>query len=378
MIPTGTVTFLFTDIEGSTKLWEEHPDAMKAALAKHDSLLKEAIASNRGYLVKTTGDGVHAVFTTALEGINAAMAAQRGLQRPSDVAPPVGALEVLQLCVRMGLHTGEAELRDGDYYGPSLNRAARIMSIGHGGQVLLSETTAQVVREQLPKDIYLLELGEHYLKGLARPEHISQLVIPDLRRDFPPLNSISIATNNLPAQLTSFIGREKEIAEIKAMLAAATPCDSHRSGWHGQDPSFDRSRLTGTRTLYQRRLDDRACSLCQIRRRSSPRWQRRLVCKNRPSARWHRSSPIICATSSSCSFSITANISSPPARLANELLHQCQTNHPKTKNQNQTHPISSEAIRKVFIPIGNDIANLPSRLFWPHTEIDHVINNRLT
>lgn len=216
--PTGTVTILFTDIEGSTKLWEQQPDAMKAALAKHDLLLKDAIASNHGYFVKTTGDGVHAVFTTALEGIHAAVAAQRGVQRPSDVPLSFGASETLLLRVRMGLHTGEAELREGDYYGPSLNRAARIMAIGHGGQVLLSETTAQVVREQLPEDITLRELGEHYLKGLARPEHVLELVMPDLRTGFPPLNAISVATNNLSTQLTSFIGREKEIAEIKALL----------------------------------------------------------------------------------------------------------------------------------------------------------------
>jgi predicted ATPase/class 3 adenylate cyclase len=209
--PTGTVTFLFTDIDGSTKLWEQYPEAMKTALAKHDLILKGAIASNNGQIVKTTGDGVFAVFTTALDGINAAVVMQRGLLQAS---------EALHLGVRMGLHTAEAELRDGDYFGTSINRAARIMSVGHAGQVLLSETTAQVVTEHLPTDYALLELGAHYLKGLARPERITQLVVPDLQKDFPPLKSISIVTNNLPIQLTSFIGREKEIAEITALLGA--------------------------------------------------------------------------------------------------------------------------------------------------------------
>ncbi len=209
--PTGTVTFLFTDIDGSTKLWEQYPEAMKAALAKHDLILKEAIASNHGQIVKTTGDGVFAVFTTALDGINAAVTMQRELLQVS---------EALHLGVRMGLHTAEAELRDGDYFGTSINRAARIMSVGHAGQVLLSETTAQVVSEHLPKEYALLELGGYTLKGLARPERITQLVVPGLQKDFPQLNSISIATNNLPIQLTSFIGREKEIAEITALLDA--------------------------------------------------------------------------------------------------------------------------------------------------------------
>jgi predicted ATPase len=128
--------------------------------------------------------------------------------------------EVWPLRVRMGLHTGEAELRDGDYFGQTLNRAARIMSAGHGGQILLSAITADLVREQLPKDVSLLELGEHYLKGLARPEKIYQQVAPGLQKDFSPLNSISTARNNLPTQLTSFIGREKEMVKVKTLLSA--------------------------------------------------------------------------------------------------------------------------------------------------------------
>ena len=228
-LPSGTVTFLFTDIEGSTKLWEQHPEAMKSALANHDSILKEAVESNHGHIIKTTGDGVLAVLTTTMDGINTAVAIQREIQTSEFFKNS----EVL-LRVRMGLHTAEAELREGDYYGQSLNRAARIMSVGHGGQVLLSETTAQVAREHLPAGTTLLDLGEHYLKGLVRPEKICQLVAPDLQKDFPPLNSISTATNNIPTQLTSFVGREKEIAEIKAALNSARLVTLTGSGGTGK------------------------------------------------------------------------------------------------------------------------------------------------
>src|SRR5688572_18263101 len=211
-LPSGTVTFLFTDIEGSTQLWEKYPEAMKIALAKHDSILKEAIESNHGHIIKTTGDGVHAVFSTALNAINAAITAQQNLQ--SQVSD-------LQLKVRMGIHTGEAELRANDYYGQALNRAARMTSAGHGGQILISEISTQMAREHLPVDISFLDLGEHQFKGLLRAEKILQLCAPDLPKDFPALISIKAAKNNLPVQLTSFIGRERELAEAKQKLEGA-------------------------------------------------------------------------------------------------------------------------------------------------------------
>lgn len=230
-LPSGTVTFLFTDIENSTPLWEKHPQAMKAALAQHDSILRAVIEAHQGHVIKTTGDGVHAVFATATNGFLAAMAAQRALhQQTSEFLKN----SEVSIRVRMGLHTGEAELRAGDYFGGTLNRAARIMSVGHGRQILLSETTAQVMREHLPADTTLLDLGEHYLKGLARPEKIYQLSAPDLQTDFPPLNSISTATNNLPTQLTSFIGREKEIAAIQALLNTARLVTLTGSGGTGK------------------------------------------------------------------------------------------------------------------------------------------------
>ena len=215
-LPSGTVTFLFTDIEGSTKLWEKFPEAMKPALAKHDSILKEAVKSNNGHIIKTTGDGIHAVFSRAIDAVKASLNAQQILQ-DSDALKT----SEFSLRVRVGIHTGEAELRDDDYYGSTLNRAARIMSIGHGGQILLSETTTQVAREHLPQDISLLDLGEHNLKGLKRAEKIYQLSAPDLQREFPPLNSLTHATDNLPTQLTSFIGRERELVEATSKLEGA-------------------------------------------------------------------------------------------------------------------------------------------------------------
>ena len=215
-LPSGTVTFLFTDIEGSTQLWEKYPEAMHVVLASHDSILRAAIKSNHGYIIKTTGDGVHAVFRTVIEGVNAAIAAQREFQTSTFFMNS----EVL-LRVRMGLHTGEAELRAGDYYGQALNRLARIMSAGHGGQILVSEVLAQMAREHLPAGVSFLDLGEHQFKGLLRAEKIFQINVPDLQKDFPALISIKAAKNNLPIQLTSFIGRERELAEAKQKLDGA-------------------------------------------------------------------------------------------------------------------------------------------------------------
>jgi predicted ATPase/class 3 adenylate cyclase len=210
-LPTGTVTFLFTDVEGSTRLWEEHPDAMRPALAEHDELIRGAVEAHGGHVVKTTGDGVHAAFATADDGVCAAIDAQRAL-----VAHGWG--ETGELQVRMGLHTGAAEVRDGDYYGSSLNRAARLMSVGHGGQVLLSGVTADLVRDGLPAGVELRDLGEHTLRDLGRPERVHQLEHPDLARNFPRLRTLDAFPTNLPLQVNSFIGREAELARVVAAL----------------------------------------------------------------------------------------------------------------------------------------------------------------
>ncbi|HEX2696271.1 MAG TPA: adenylate/guanylate cyclase domain-containing protein [Anaerolineales bacterium] len=215
-LPSGTVTFLFTDIEGSTKLWEQHPEAMKVALSKHDEILRKRIEAHHGHIIKTTGDGVHAVFATALDGASAALDVQQAL-----TAAKWGEIEPQNVKIRVGLHTGEAEMRAGDYYGPVLNRAARLMSVGHGGQTLLSTVTADLVREHLSDGSSLRDLGEHRLKDLIRSEHVFQLTQPGLPADFPPLRSLDSYPNNLPIQLTSFIGRERELAEAKKRLASA-------------------------------------------------------------------------------------------------------------------------------------------------------------
>jgi predicted ATPase/class 3 adenylate cyclase len=214
-LPSGTVTFLFTDIEGSTRLWEQYPEAMQAALVRHDVLLRTIIEAQGGQIIKTTGDGLHAVFARVTEGVAAALACQQALvsETWSGLPDP--------LRVRMGLHTGEAEIRAGDYYGSTINRAARLMSIAAGGQTLLSSATAELVRDQLPQGAVLSDLGEQRLKDLTRPEHVFQLNGSGLPVDFPPLRSLNSLPNNLPVQLTSFIGRQKEVAEIKGLLNTA-------------------------------------------------------------------------------------------------------------------------------------------------------------
>ncbi len=210
-LPSGTVTFLFTDIEGSTQLWELQPEAMQEALAKHDLILREAIESNNGHVIKGTGDGVHGVFEKVIDAVQATWSAQHTLQ---------SSIHNLPIRVRMGLHTGEAELRASDYYGQALNRAARIMAVGHGGQILLSSVTAELVREHLQAGASLVDLGEHRLRDLVRPEHIFQFRAPDLPSHFPPLTSLNSLPNNLPLQLTSFIGRQREMKESKKLLAS--------------------------------------------------------------------------------------------------------------------------------------------------------------
>lgn len=213
-LPIGTVTFLFTDIEGSTRLWEQHPQAMREALARHDALAAAIIHQQRGTLVKSRGEGdsLFCVFAQATQAIAAACALQQAFaSEPWPAETP--------LLVRMALHTGEADLRDGDYYGPAVNRCARLRAIGHGGQVLLSQATYELVHQHLPEGCVLRDRSAHRLKDLQLPEHIFQLLHPSLPTDFPPLRSLQALANNLPVQWTSFIGREKEIEEVRSLLA---------------------------------------------------------------------------------------------------------------------------------------------------------------
>ncbi len=209
---TGTVTFLFTDIEGSTRLWEEQPDRMRHALAAHDALARKAIEGHHGAVVKTTGDGVHAVFDDAADAIAATVDLQQALTDPAATGG-------VPLRVRCGLHAGTVERRDNDYFGSPVNRAARIMSAAHGGQVLLSQAVVDGLRETLPAALSLRDLGRVRLRDLSTPEHVYQVVHPLLRQAFPALRSLEATPNNLPQQATSFIGREQQVADLKRLLA---------------------------------------------------------------------------------------------------------------------------------------------------------------
>jgi predicted ATPase/class 3 adenylate cyclase len=225
--PAGNVTFLFTDIEGSTQLWEVHRESMGPALAMHDRLVRAAIEESGGYVFKTVGDAFCAAFDSAFNAVRAAVSAQRALA----AAPWAG---TGPLRVRMALHSGEAELRQADYFGPTLNRTARLLATGHGGQVLLSMVTQEIVREQLPREWSMQDLGERRLKDLSRPERIFQLGVPGLPNNFPPLRSLEMTPNNLPAQVTSFIGRTRELAEAKQLLGTTRLLTFTGSGGTGK------------------------------------------------------------------------------------------------------------------------------------------------
>ncbi len=208
-----TFTFLFTDLEGSTRLWERHPQAMEAALARHDALLRQAVETSGGRVIKTTGDGLSAVFESVAQGLNASLMAQQSLL--AEVWQETGPLKV-----RIGLHVGEAQPRGGDYYGPAVNRAARLMAAAHGGQILLSGAAASLVAGSLPQKVSLRDLGEHRLKDLEQPEHIFQLIHPEIECDFPPLATLDQRPNNLPAQPGVLIGRETELGAILQRLGS--------------------------------------------------------------------------------------------------------------------------------------------------------------
>jgi predicted ATPase/class 3 adenylate cyclase/DNA-binding CsgD family transcriptional regulator len=212
-MPTGTVTFLLTDVEGSTRLWDQHREAMRAALAQHDLLIEDLVSRFGGVMVRPRGEGDSrfAVFQQASAAVTAAGAIQLAFHRVQWLLPE-------PLRARLGLHTGEADLRDGDYYGSAVNRCARLRAIAYGGQVLLSQTTASLVRDQLPAEMSLRGLGVHHLRGLAEPERIFQLVHPELTAEFPELVSVSALSGTLPPPSTPLIGRERQQQEILDQL----------------------------------------------------------------------------------------------------------------------------------------------------------------
>jgi class 3 adenylate cyclase len=197
--PSGTLTFLFTDIEGSTRLWQAGEEAMRAAVARHDQLLQQAIFDHHGTLFATTGDGMAAAFSSAGAALAAALAAQRSIAEEEwATAAPIR--------VRMGLHTGEAHLRDGNYFGTAVNRAARLMNVGHGGQVLCSQVTAALIEDE----VALSDLGEHRLRDLDRPVHVFQVG----EGAFGPLRSVDALPGNLPVLTSSFVGRQSELLTV--------------------------------------------------------------------------------------------------------------------------------------------------------------------
>ncbi len=209
--PSGTVTFLFSDIEGSTARWDRDRAAMQNAVRRHDALMRAAITHNKGFVFKTVGDAFCAAFARPEDAVAAVLNAQRALG-----AEDFSAVDGLR--VRAAVHTGTADERDGDYFGPALNRVARLLAIGHGGQVLVSSACTEVVQSDLPPCASLRDLGRHRLKDLARPEQVYQLLAPDLAADFPPLRSLDLHPNNLPLQLTTFVGREVAIDAIAALV----------------------------------------------------------------------------------------------------------------------------------------------------------------
>ena len=207
----GIVTFLFTDIEGSSLLWEKTPERMRPALARHDVLSRAAVEDHRGVIVKTTGDGVHAYFVDPLDAVHAAVALQSALDEARGA-------DGLALNVRCGLHAGVDERRDGDFFGPEVNRAARLMSIAHGGQVLVSQAVAALLRDRLPSGLTLRDLGSVRLRDLSSPERVYQVVNSKLRETFPALRTVDATPNNVVRPLTSFVGRERELAAARELL----------------------------------------------------------------------------------------------------------------------------------------------------------------
>lgn len=210
-LPSGTVTFLFTDIEGSTKLAQQYPEGWEALRARHHTILQAAMDAHHGYVFQIIGDAFCVAFHTASDGLKAAAEAQRNLQCEDWGETPIK--------VRMGLHTGSAELHGADYRGYlTMAKVQRVMSVAYGGQVLVSNSSAELLQDGLPAEVTLRDMKEHRLKGLPGTEHLWQMVTPDLPQDFPPLQSAAEIPNNLPVQLTSFVGRGKEIDQIKNRL----------------------------------------------------------------------------------------------------------------------------------------------------------------
>jgi DNA-binding SARP family transcriptional activator len=264
--PSGTVTLLFTDIEGSTRLWDQHREAMAEALRRHDQVVRECIESSEGYVFKTVGDAFCAVFGSAAQAVVAATAVQRTVGTESWP-------KALELRVRVALHTGICEERDGDYFGPPLNRIARLMDIAHGGQTVVSRATAELIQDALPSGISLLDLGEHHLKDLGRPERVFQLEIEGIgtklaaRGSDRPSTDLTAAGSSLsmplPSRLVSgihipFVGRETELELLRNTWKHAQQ-GARRILLIGGEPGIGKTALA--RALAQTVIDEEAIAL---------------------------------------------------------------------------------------------------------------------
>jgi predicted ATPase/class 3 adenylate cyclase len=212
--PSGKIIFLFTDIEGSTKLWEEHPDEMKQALVRHDAILRKEIESRNGYVFKTIGDAFCAAFSSASDALDAAIGTQLSLQNERWK-------NIEALRIRTALHAGTAEERDGDYFGSDVNRTARLLSIMRGGNIILSKSAADLAVKFLSDRSSFRDLGEHYLRDVSEPIQVFQVVHPALPFDFPLAKVLDPSLTNLPSQLSPFVGRQKDLAEVKRLLAGS-------------------------------------------------------------------------------------------------------------------------------------------------------------
>ena len=212
MRPGGTVTFLFTDIEGSTRSWEQSPEAMTLAHSRQEAIIRSAVGMHSGLVYKMVGDAFQAAFDSAKEALEAAAGAQRSLYAEAWSLPS-------PLRVRMIVHTAVVEQREDDYVGPALNRAGRLLAAGYGGQILLTSASAELVKETLPAGVNLRDLGEHRLRDLMHSEHIYQALVDGLPSDFPPLKTLGAHPNNLPLSPTPLVGREQAVAGCVALLA---------------------------------------------------------------------------------------------------------------------------------------------------------------
>ncbi len=242
LLPTGTVTLLLADVEGSTRLWETQPDEMTTALALLNRTVNEAIAAHEGVrpLEQGEGDSFVAAFARASDAVACALALQR-----APLAP---------IQIRIGVHTGEIQLRDeANYAGPTINRTARLRDLAHGGQTVLSGVTESLVADRMPEGVWLTDLGSYPLRGVPRPERVVQLCHPDLRNEFPPLRVRTVvASHNLPAQLTSFVGRQVADGGFASDGDRQSAGHVDRCGRGGQDAPCRRSRRATDHRVLRR------------------------------------------------------------------------------------------------------------------------------